>query len=332
MIILGIETSCDETSAAILENHNVLSNVVRTQTIHTSFGGVVPALASKDHEKSIKGIVEKSINEAKILISDIDIIAVTYGSGLLGSLIVGLNFAKGLSLALGIPLVGVSHLKGHLSSSFINKKSFKYPNISLIVSGGHTQLWLVKNNMEFDVIGNTVDDAAGEAFDKGARILGLEYPGGPEIEKMSKGGNHKKYKFTIPEVKANRLNFSFSGLKTSLLYKKNDLDILGNYSIKDLAASYQHAIVQSLLSKLERAIIKYKIYNISIVGGVSANMYFRNYSKKIVEKYDLNLIFPEMDYCTDNAAMIAMAGYLKYTANKNINDISIEPNPNIIYK
>ena len=332
MIILGIETSCDETSAAILEDHIVLSNVVRTQTVHTAFGGVVPSLASKDHERSIKDIVQKSINDAKILISDIDIIAVTYGSGLLGSLIVGLNFAKGLSIALGIPLVGVSHLKGHLSSSFINKNSFKYPNISLIVSGGHTQLWLVKNNMDFDVIGNTVDDAAGEAFDKGARILGLKYPGGPEIEKISKDGNPKKYSFTIPEVKTNRLNFSFSGLKTSLLYKKNDLDILGDYSIKDLAASYQHAIVETLISKLERAIVKYKIYNISIVGGVSANMYFRDYSTKIVEKYDLNLIFPEMDYCTDNAAMIAMAGFLKYTNNKNINDITIEPNPNIIYK
>ena len=331
MIILGIETSCDETSAAVLDNNKVISNIVRTQSIHTSFGGVVPSLASKDHEKSISSIVKASIEESNISISDIDLIAVTYGSGLLGSLIVGLNFAKGLSVGLGIPLVAVSHLKGHLFSSLLNKESFIYPSISLIVSGGHTQLWLLKDENNFEVIGNTVDDAAGEAFDKGARILGLNYPGGPEIEKISKNGNPKKYKFTIPEVKNNKMNFSFSGLKTSLLYKKNELDEIGKYSINDLAASYQHAIVYTLFNKLERAINLYKIYNISIVGGVSANLYFRESSKELIKKYKLNLIFPNMEYCTDNAAMIAMAGYLKYKNNKSSN-IDIEPNPNIIYK
>jgi len=331
MIILGIETSCDETSAAILENNKVIANIVRTQSIHTEFGGVVPSLASKDHEKSILTIVKTCIEKSDVSIFDIDLIAVTYGSGLLGSLIVGLNFAKGLSIGLNIPLVGVSHLKGHLCSSLLNRSKFKYPFISLIVSGGHTQLWLVENPDNFKVIGNTVDDAAGEAFDKGARILGLNYPGGPEIEKISKNGNSDKYHFPIPEVKNNKLNFSFSGLKTSLLYKKNDLDNKGNYSINDLAASYQHAIVITLLSKLERAINVYKIYNISIVGGVSANQYFRKCSEKLITKYNLNLAFPDMEFCTDNAAMIAMAGYLKYSNNQNSN-IDIEPNPNIIYK
>ena len=331
MIILGIETSCDETSAAILKDYKVLSNVVRTQTIHTSFGGVVPNLASKDHEKSILDIVNTSIKNACISINDIDLIAVTYGSGLLGSLIVGLNFAKGLSIGLDIPLVPVSHLKGHLCSNLLNKHMSTNPSISLIVSGGHTQLWIVEDTENFRVVGNTVDDAAGEAFDKGARILGLSYPGGPEIEKISKNGNPLKYNFTIPEVKNNKLDFSFSGLKTSLLYKKKELDKIGNYKISDLAASYQHAIVNTLLSKLDRTIKKYKIYNISIVGGVSANRYFREMSENLIKKYDLNLNFPSMEFCTDNAAMIAMAGYLKYKKNKNSN-LVIEPNPNIVYK
>ena len=330
MIVLGIETSCDETSCSIIKNNKVLSNIVKTQKIHESFGGVVPDLASKDHEKKITIIVNEAVHEANVDLSDIDGIAVTYGAGLLGSLIVGLNFAKGLALGLNIPLIGVSHLVGHLSSGFINNTP-SFPSLSLIVSGGHTQIWKLENINDFKVISNTVDDAAGEAFDKGARILGLGYPGGPEIEKIAKTGNPFKYKFTIPEVKKNKFNFSFSGLKTSLLYLKKNLDQKEDYLVEDLAASYQHAIIESLLSKLDRAISTHQIFNIMIVGGVSANKYFRSYASKIQEKYNLNLIFPDFEYCTDNAAMIAMAGYFKLK-KKEFSDLSIEPNPNIIYK
>ena len=330
MILLGIETSCDETSCSVIKNHIVLSNIVKTQQIHKKFGGVVPDLASRDHEKKIVAIVYESIEQAEIELSDIDGIAVTYGSGLLGSLIVGLNFAKGLAVGLDIPLIGISHLEGHLSSGFINN-SPQFPCISLIVSGGHTQIWLIENINKFDVISNTVDDAAGEAFDKGARILGLSYPGGPEIEKIAKRGNPFKYNFPLPEVKNNKFNFSFSGLKTALLYKKNKLDASDEYSINDLAASYQHAIVVSLLSKLERVFCHYQVYNIIVVGGVSANLYFRECASVLKKKYKLDLIFPDLEYCTDNAAMIAMAGYLKLSQQK-YSDLSIEPNPNIVYE
>ena len=330
MILLGIETSCDETSCSVIKNHIVLSNIVKTQQIHKKFGGVVPDLASRDHEKKIVAIVYESIEQAEIELSDIDGIAVTYGSGLLGSLIVGLNFAKGLAVGLDIPLIGISHLEGHLSSGFINN-SPQFPCISLIVSGGHTQIWLIENINKFDVISNTVDDAAGEAFDKGARILGLSYPGGPEIEKIAKRGNPFKYNFPLPEVKNNKFNFSFSGLKTALLYKKNKLDASDEYSINDLAASYQHAIVVSLLSKLERVFCHYQVYNIIVVGGVSANLYFRQCASVLKKKYNLDLIFPDLEYCTDNAAMIAMAGYLKLSQQK-YSDLSIEPNPNIVYE
>ena len=330
MILLGIETSCDETSCSVIKNHIVLSNIVKTQQIHKNFGGVVPDLASRDHEKKIVAIVYESIEQAEIKLGDIDGIAVTYGSGLLGSLIVGLNFAKGLAVGLDIPLIGISHLEGHLSSGFINN-SPQFPCISLIVSGGHTQIWLIENINKFDVISNTVDDAAGEAFDKGARILGLSYPGGPEIEKIAKRGNPFKYNFPLPEVKNNKFNFSFSGLKTALLYKKKKLDASDEYSINDLAASYQHAIVVSLLSKLERVFCHYQVYNIIVVGGVSANLYFRECASVLKKKYKLDLIFPDLEYCTDNAAMIAMAGYLKLSQQK-YSDLSIEPNPNIVYE
>ena len=202
MILLGIETSCDETSCSVIANGIVLSNIVKTQKIHKKFGGVVPDLASKDHERKILAIVYECIEEAKVNLDDIDAIAVTYGSGLLGSLIVGLNFAKGLAVGLDIPLIGISHLEGHLSSGFINN-SPKFPCISLIVSGGHTQIWLIESINKFNVISNTVDVAAGEAFDMGARIWGLNYPGGPEIEKLAKQGNALKYKFPLREVKNN---------------------------------------------------------------------------------------------------------------------------------
>ena len=287
MLILGIESSCDETAGAICKNGEIISNVVLSQVIHKQFGGVVPEIASREHDSRITSIIQKTLDKANITLSDIEAIAVTYGAGLMGALLVGLNYAKGLSIALQIPFIGVNHLEGHLYASFISFPDMKYPYLCLLVTGGHTQIWEVQSLGNYVLHSTTIDDAAGEAFDKGARILGLNYPGGPEIEKISKNGNPQKYKFTIPEVKNNKINFSFSGLKTSLLYKKNELDKIGEYSINDLAASYQHAIVYTLFNKLERAINLYKVYNISIVGGVSANLYFRECSKELIKKYNL---------------------------------------------
>ena len=329
MVVLGIETSCDETSAAVIKDGIVLSNKIYSQEVHKSYGGVVPALASIDHEKNIFNITKEAIISAKIELEDIDVIAVTYGSGLLSSLIIGLNFSKGLSIALNIPIIAINHLEGHLASSLINKNSLTFPYLSLIVSGGHTQIWLVENFNNYKVVANTVDDAVGEAFDKGAKILGLGYPGGPEIEKISINGNHEKYAFSIPEVKNNALNFSFSGLKTALLYKKKNLNENKiNFSIKDLAASYQETLLNTLFSKLDKAIKKYNIFNISIVGGVSANQRFREKSIIFQQKNNVSIEFPDMEYCTDNAAMIAMAGYIKFKNNES-SSIDILPNPNI---
>ena len=329
MIVLGIETSCDETSASIVENGIVLTNKIYSQKVHKEYGGVVPDLASKDHEKNIYNIVLNSINDAGIKLLDIDVIAVTFGSGLLSSLIVGLNFAKGLSIGLNIPIVAINHLEGHLCSSIINNKFIKYPYMSLIVSGGHTQIWYLKDFNDYKVISNTVDDAVGEAFDKGARILGLGYPGGPEIEKKAKNGDAHKFKFSIPNVKNNNLSFSFSGLKTALLYKKNKLDRTKEaYSINDLAASYQKALIDTLFDKLSKALKLYKVDVISIVGGVSANKSFREKALVFERDNNIKIIFPSMEYCTDNAAMIAMAGYLKYKNNETSN-LDILPNPNI---
>ncbi len=329
MIVLGIETSCDETSASIVRNGIVLTNKIYSQQIHKKYGGVVPDLASKDHEKNIYNIVLDSINDSNIKLADIDVIAVTFGSGLLSSLIVGLNFAKGLSIALNIPIIAINHLEGHLCSSIINNKFIKYPYMSLIVSGGHTQIWYLKDFNNYKVISNTVDDAVGEAFDKGARILGLGYPGGPEIEKKAKNGDPNKFKFSIPSVKSNNLSFSFSGLKTALLYKKNNLDESKEaYSINDLAASYQKILIDTLFDKLKKALELYKVDEISIVGGVSANKNFRQKAVVFENDNNVKIKFPDMEYCTDNAAMIAMAGYLKYKNNET-SKLDILPNPNI---
>jgi len=329
MIILGIETSCDETSAAVLENGNVLSNVVCTHLEHTKFGGVVPEIASKNHEKLILNIIKKSIEDANISKSDIDAIAVTYGPGLIGSLLVGLNFAKGMSVGLKIPIIGVNHLEGHLLSSFINKKELSYPYLCMLVSGGHTQIVFVDEN-KYKIIANTVDDAAGEAFDKGARILGLKYPGGPEIEKLSINGNYNKYNFTIPKVKRSPNAFSFSGLKTSLLYKYKKMT---QYEIDNnmhhLAASYQEIIIDTLFDKLIYSLDEYSVNFVTIVGGVSANKRFREKSNEISNKYNIKIKFPDFKFCTDNAAMIAMVGYIKYKEN-SISNLSLVPSSNLV--
>ena len=275
MIILGIETSCDETSASILENTIVLSNIVVSQLVHIDFGGVVPALASKDHEKLINQVVNKSLEVSNYKLSDIDAVAVTQGPGLIGSLMIGLNYAKGLCVGLNIPLIGVNHLMGHIASGFITN-DINYPYLCLLVSGGHTQIWKMENSSEYSIISTTVDDAAGEAFDKGARILGLKYPGGPEIEKYASNGEEGTYKFTIPKVKANPLNFSFSGLKTALLYLVQDMSKSElSKNIYNIAASYQETIIDTLLNKVCDVYSVNEVKDVLIVGGVSANERFR---------------------------------------------------------
>lgn len=324
MIILGIETSCDETSASILENATVLSNIVVSQLIHIDFGGVVPALASKDHEKLINQVVNKSLEVSNHKLSDIDAVAVTQGPGLIGSLMIGLNYAKGLCVGLNIPLVGVNHLMGHIASGFINN-DINYPYLCLLVSGGHTQIWKMENSSEYSIISTTVDDAAGEAFDKGARILGLKYPGGPEIEKYASNGEKGTYKFTIPKVKANPLNFSFSGLKTALLYLVQDMSKSElSKNIYNIAASYQETIINILLNKVSDVYSVNEVKDILIVGGVSANKRFRYKADILKKTRGINIIFPDMEYCTDNAAMIAMAGHLKLKGNFK-SDLSIFP-------
>ena len=324
MIILGIETSCDETSAAILKDEVVLSNVIISQLIHEKFGGVVPFLASKDHEKLIHRVVKQSLENASCTFSDIDAVAVTQGPGLIGSLLIGLNYAKGLCIGLNIPLIGINHLHGHIASGFIDNK-INYPYLCLLVSGGHTQIWKINNEDDYIILGTTVDDAAGEAFDKGARILGLKYPGGPAIEKNAKKGKLGTYNFTIPKVKSSPIDFSFSGLKTSLLYLVNDMSkLLIKKEISNIAACYQETIIDTLLEKIKIAYKTNKVKDILIVGGVSANKRFRNKAKELIEKMDINVIFPNVKYSTDNAAMIAMAGYTKYK-NKQFSSIDISP-------
>ena len=251
MIVLGIESSCDETSASVVKNGEILSNIIFSQEIHKEYGGVVPELASREHQKNIVYVVNKSIQKAKVNINDIDGIAVTYGAGLKGALLVGLNFAKGMSLALKVPYVGINHLEGHLYSNLIDNNNLTFPFISMLVSGGHTQIWKVNSLGAYELLANTVDDAAGEAFDKGARLLGLSYPGGPEIEKKSEGGDPKRISFPRPRVKKSKYDFSFSGLKTSLLYKlKTYDDLFIESNIHHLCASYQEAIIDTLLSRI----------------------------------------------------------------------------------
>jgi len=324
LIILGIETSCDETSASILENATVLSNIVVSQLVHIDFGGVVPALASKDHEKLINQVVNKSLEVSNYKLSDIDAVAVTQGPGLIGSLMIGLNYAKGLCVGLNIPLIGVNHLMGHIASGFITN-DINYPYLCLLVSGGHTQIWKMENSSEYSIISTTVDDAAGEAFDKGARILGLKYPGGPEIEKYASNGEVGTYKFTIPRVKANPLNFSFSGLKTALLYLVQDMSKSElSKNIYNIAASYQETIINTLLNKVCDVYSVNEVKDVLIVGGVSANERFRYKADILKKTRGINIIFPDMEYCTDNAAMIAMAGHLKLKGNFK-SDLSISP-------
>jgi len=308
LIILGIETSCDETGVALCSNFKILSSFTKTQSIHQQYGGVVPEIASREHEKYLPIITEKVLNDADIKLNDIDAIAVTNGPGLMGSLLSGISFAKGLSYGLGVPIIPINHLEGHLNSVFIEHKELEPPFINLLVSGGHTQLWLVKKMFEYELLGETLDDACGEAFDKGAKKMNLNYPGGPEIEKLAKNGNKNLINFPRPMINDNSFNFSFSGLKTALINCVNK----DKYDFQDIAASYQEAIVDTLISKFKKSMNEFSANSGIICGGVAANKRLR----EKLDALDQNIIYPSMKYCTDNADMIAFLAEHKVNNNK----------------
>lgn len=314
MNILAIESSCDETSAAVISNGHIRSNVVATQLIHTLYGGVVPELASRAHQQHILPVVDKALEDAKVTKKELDAIAFTKGPGLLGALLVGTSFAKAMALGLDIPLIEVNHMQAHVLAHFIQDPKPSFPFLCLTVSGGHTQIVKVSSPLEMEVIGETKDDAVGEAFDKSAKLMGLPYPGGPLIDKHAITGDPLKYPFPIPEIPG--LDFSFSGVKTSFMYflqkqtKANPTFI--DEHIDDICASIQHTLIEILLKKIKKAARETGIKDIALAGGVSANSGLRSALMALGEKQRWNIFIPEFEYCTDNAAMIAMAAHYKY--------------------
>lgn len=313
-VILGIESSCDETSAAICIDGEIKSNIIASQAVHAKYGGVVPELASRAHQQHIIPTVDQAIQQAKIRKNDIDAVAFTRGPGLLGSLLVGTSFAKSFALARQLPLIDVNHMQAHILAHFIDEPRPAFPFLCLTVSGGHTQIVLVKDYFDMELLGQTLDDAAGEAFDKTAKILNLPYPGGPLIDKYAKEGNPDSFK--LPEPQIPDLNFSFSGLKTAILYmvqaeeKKSPRFLQEN--IADVCASVQSRIVSILLNKLKKAAQQTGVRQIAIAGGVSANSGLRESLQEMGSRSGWEVFIPKFEYCTDNAAMIAIAGYHKF--------------------
>lgn len=315
--ILGIESSCDDTAASVIHNARILSNVIANQKIHEEFGGVVPELASRAHQQNIVPVVHQALKKANITKEQLSAIAFTRGPGLMGSLLVGTSFAKSLAYGLNIPLIDVNHMQGHILAHFIDEDGFKkppFPFIAMTISGGHTQIVKVDNYFDMTVIGETIDDAVGEAFDKSGKILGLGYPAGPEIDKRAKLGNHMAFKF--PKPKVDDLNFSFSGLKTAVLYfiqkKTKENPHFIQEHLNDICASIQYTIIGILIDKLKRASKQTGIKHIAIGGGVSANSGIRQALKDGEQKFGWTTYIPKFEYTTDNAAMIAIVGYLKY--------------------
>ena len=328
--ILAIESSCDDTSCAVLNGDRLISQITATQKIHEQYGGVVPELASRDHQKNILPVVDLALKKAGILLSDLSAIAITRGPGLMGSLLVGLSFAKSLSIALQIPLIEVNHMQAHVLAHFIkdndNKPSPPFPFICLTLSGGHTQLIKVNSYFDFDLIGETIDDAIGEAFDKAAKILGLSYPGGPIIDNLAKKGNKTRFKFSNSKISG--YNYSFSGIKTSFLYfiqnesKKNPLFIKEN--IEDICASYQSHLITTVLLNAKRLFLETGIKHFAIAGGVSSNSELRQQVGLLNDELDIRTYILNNEYCTDNAAMIGITGYYKFI-NKQFSDLGITP-------
>ncbi len=331
-VILAIESSCDETSVAICNNGKITANVIANQTIHENYGGVIPELASRVHQQNIVPVVQQALIDAKVTKKDINAVAFTRGPGLLGSLLVGVSFAKSFALALDLPLIAVNHMQAHILAHFIDEPKPSFPFLCLTVSGGHTQIVLVKDYFDMEIVGETLDDAAGEAFDKTAKILNLPYPGGPLIDKHAREGNPLAYKFPEPQIKG--LDYSFSGFKTAILYflrdqEKEDPDFIQKH-LNDICASVQHSIVQILLNKLKKAAKQYGIKDIAIAGGVSANSGLRNSLGELAAELGWNVFIPAFEYCTDNAAMIAIAGYHKYL-NKDFVGQDIAPAARMVF-
>lgn len=318
-IILGIESSCDDTSAAIIRNGVLLSNVVASQAVHEAYGGVVPELASRAHQQNVVPVVHEALKQAGVTKEQLSAIAFTRGPGLMGSLLVGVSFAKGLARSLGIPMIDVNHLHGHVLAHFIQEKDApretpRFPFLCLLVSGGNSQIVLVKAYNDMTIVGQTIDDAAGEAIDKCSKVMGLGYPGGPIIDRLARQGNPKAYTFAKPHIAG--YDYSFSGLKTSFLYSlrdwlKEDPDFVEHHK-EDLAASLEATVVDILMNKLRKAAKDLKIKEVAVAGGVSANNGLRNAFREHAKKYGWNIYIPPFGYTTDNAAMIAMTGYLKF--------------------
>jgi N6-L-threonylcarbamoyladenine synthase len=328
-IILAIETSCDDTSAAIVKNGKILANIATAQLIHKDWGGIVPELASREHTKLIIPVVNAALEKAALSLSDLDAIAFTKGPGLIGSLMVGVTFAKALALAIHKPLIAVHHMQAHVLANFIDNQP-SFPHICLTVSGGHTQIVLVKSPSKMEIIGKTIDDAAGEAFDKVGKLLGLSYPAGAEIDRLSKFGDHTKFKF--PKSKVPDFDFSFSGIKTSVMYflqkeNKNNPSFLDE-NINDICASVQHTLVETLIEKLEAACIQLNIKEISLAGGVSANSYLRQKFEDLGKRKNWKTHIPSFEYCTDNAAMIVITAHFKYLENNFVSQ-DCEPSSRI---
>ncbi len=340
--ILAIESSCDETSAAVCVDGEIISNIIATQSIHEKYGGVVPELASRAHIENIVPTVEAAllgignwercssiINQKSTILDKIDAIAFTHAPGLIGSLLVGVQFAKSLSLALDKPLIAVHHMQAHVLANLIADEKPEFPFLCLTVSGGHTQIVLAHSPLNLEILGETIDDAAGEAFDKTAKLLGLPYPGGPLIDQYAQKGDATKFKFAEPQIAD--LNFSFSGLKTSVLYflQKQSPEFIPE-NLNDLCASIQQTICNILISKMKKAIKQTGINNICLAGGVSANSGLRNAFKKLGEEKNCKVFIPKFEYCTDNAAMIAITGYYKYLANDFV-DLDYSPSARSVW-
>ena len=324
IIILGIESSCDETSVAVVKNgREVLSNVINTQiSIHELYGGVVPEIASRNHVENISPVMKEALKEANVKIDDVDGIACTYGPGLVGALLVGVSYAKALSYAANKPLIGVNHIQGHIAANYITYKDLEPPFLTLLISGGNTQLVLVKDYTKFEILGKTRDDAVGEAFDKIARVIGLGYPGGPKMDKLAQEGTPN---IVLPKVHIDGLDFSFSGLKTAIInlhHKTPDINKA------DLAASFEKDVAEILLENTKKAVKETNINKIALAGGVSANSYIRKAFKELEEKEDIKVYYPELKLCTDNAAMIASAGYYNYLKG-NFSDLKLNAVPNL---
>ena len=319
VIILGIESSCDDTSAAVIKDGYLLSNVVSSQAVHEAYGGVVPELASRAHQQNIVPVVHEALKRAGVTKEELSAVAFTRGPGLMGSLLVGVSFAKGFARSLNIPLIDVNHLNGHVLAHFIKAEGEEnrqpnFPFLCLLVSGGNSQIILVKAYNDMEILGQTIDDAAGEAIDKCSKVMGLGYPGGPIIDKLARQGNPKAFTFSKPHIPG--LDYSFSGLKTSFLYSlrdwlKEDPDFIEHHKV-DLAASLEATVVDILMDKLRKAAKEYKIKEVAVAGGVSANNGLRNAFREHAEKYGWDIFIPKFSYTTDNSARIAITGYFKY--------------------